>query len=140
MNLKHGWERVKKPVVPRIVLAKFGQDGELGRLLCGTGDAALIEGGHLARPVLGRLPVQAAVLPELPRRRSGSRQTRFAGGRAVAQQSAFNVAPLHTSCRASRADLVAGIVLGIVVFGDSIRVFLRLILLEASGLIALLPA
>lgn len=58
----------------------------------------------------------------------------------MAQQSAFNVAPLHTSCRASRADLVAGIVLGIVVFGDSIRMFLRLILLEASGLIALLPA
>jgi hypothetical protein len=56
----------------------------------------------------------------------------------VAQQSAFNVAPLHTSCRASRADLVAGIVLGIVVFGDSIRVSPGLILLEASGLIALL--
>jgi predicted NAD-dependent protein-ADP-ribosyltransferase YbiA (DUF1768 family) len=40
VNLQHGWERVKKPVMPRIVLAKFGQDGELGRLLRGTGDAA----------------------------------------------------------------------------------------------------
>jgi predicted NAD-dependent protein-ADP-ribosyltransferase YbiA (DUF1768 family) len=31
------WERIKKPVMLRVVLAKFGQDGELGRLRYGTG-------------------------------------------------------------------------------------------------------
>ena len=54
-------------------------------------------------------------------------------------QGAFNVAPLHTSLPGiTAAEPVAGIVLGIVVFGDSIRVSPGLILLEASGLIALL--
>src|ERR1039458_6133129 len=53
-------------------------------------------------------------------------------------QSAFNVAPLHTSLPGiTAAEPVAGIVLGIVVFGDRIRVSPDL-LLEASGLIALL--
>jgi hypothetical protein len=53
--------------------------------------------------------------------------------------SAFNVAPLPTSLPGiTAAEPVAGIVLGIVVFGDSIRVSPGLILLEASGLIALL--
>jgi hypothetical protein len=53
-------------------------------------------------------------------------------------QSAFNIAPLHTSLPGiTAAEPVAGIVLGIVVFGDSIRVSPDL-LLEASGLIALL--
>ena len=51
----------------------------------------------------------------------------------------FNVAPLYTSLPGiTAAEPVAGIVLGIVVFGDSIRVSPGLILLEASGLIALL--
>jgi hypothetical protein len=54
-------------------------------------------------------------------------------------QSAFNVAPLHTSLPGiTAAEPVAGIVLGIVVFGDRIRVSPGLILLEASGLITLL--
>jgi hypothetical protein len=54
-------------------------------------------------------------------------------------QSAFNVAPLPTSLPGiTAAEPVAGIVLGIVVFGDGIRVSPGLILLEASGLIALL--
>ena len=54
-------------------------------------------------------------------------------------QSAFNMAPLHTSLPGiTVAESVAGIVLGVVVFGDSIRVFPGLILLEPSGLIALL--
>ena len=54
-------------------------------------------------------------------------------------QSAFNIAPLHTSLPGiTAAEPVAGIVLGMVVFGDSIRVSPGLILLEASGLIALL--
>jgi drug/metabolite transporter (DMT)-like permease len=54
-------------------------------------------------------------------------------------QSAFNAAPLHTSLPGiTAAEPVAGIVLGIVVFGDSIRVSAGLILLEASGLITLL--
>ena len=58
----------------------------------------------------------------------------------MAQQSAFNVAPLHHILPGITGGPGRRIVLGIVVFGDSIRVFLRLILLEASGLIALLPA
>jgi hypothetical protein len=54
-------------------------------------------------------------------------------------QSAFNIAPPQTSLRGiTAAEPVAGIVLGMVVFGDSIRVSPGLILLEASGLIALL--
>jgi hypothetical protein len=54
-------------------------------------------------------------------------------------QSAFNIALLHTSCGGiTAAKPVAGIVLGMVIFGDSIRVSPDLILLEASGLIALL--
>ena len=54
-------------------------------------------------------------------------------------QSAFTVAPLHTSLPGITAEEpVTGIVLGVVVFGDSIRVFPGLILLEPSGLIALL--
>ena len=54
-------------------------------------------------------------------------------------QSAFNVAPPHTSLPGiTTAEPVARIVLGIVVFGDSIRVSPGLILLEASGLIVLI--
>jgi hypothetical protein len=38
-------------------------------------------------------------------------------------QSAFNIAPLHTSLPGiAAAEPVAGIVLGIIVFSDSIRV------------------
>lgn len=54
-------------------------------------------------------------------------------------QSAFNAAPLHTSLPGiAAAEPVAGIFLGIVVFGDSIRVSPGPLVLEASGLIALL--
>lgn len=52
-------------------------------------------------------------------------------------QSAFNIAPPHTSPRAiTAAELVAGIVLGMVLVGGSICVSSGLILLEAPRLIA----
>jgi hypothetical protein len=54
-------------------------------------------------------------------------------------QSAFNIARLRTSLpRITAAEPVAGIVLGMVDFGDSIRASPGLVLLEASGLIAFL--
>jgi hypothetical protein len=54
-------------------------------------------------------------------------------------QRAFNIAPLHTSLPGiTAAEPVAGIVLRIIVFSDSIRVSPGLILLEAPGLITLL--
>jgi hypothetical protein len=54
-------------------------------------------------------------------------------------QSAFNIAPPHISPRAiTAAELVAGIVLGMVLVGGSIRVSSGLILLETSGLVGLL--
>lgn len=60
-------------------------------------------------------------------------------GRALAYAECLNVAPLCTSWPGiTAAEPVAGIVLGIVVFGDRIRVSPGFILLEASGLIALL--
>jgi hypothetical protein len=46
----------------------------------------------------------------------------------------FNIAPPHTSLRGvTAAQPAAGIVLGMVVFGDSIRVSPGLILPEARG-------
>jgi drug/metabolite transporter (DMT)-like permease len=54
-------------------------------------------------------------------------------------QSAFNAAPLHTSLPGiTAAEPVSGIVLGIVVFRDSVHVSAETIALEASGLAALL--
>lgn len=54
-------------------------------------------------------------------------------------QSAFNAAPLHASLPGvTAAEPVAGIVLGIVVFRDSVHVSPGTIALETSGLIALL--
>ena len=44
LALRSDWESVKKPLMLRVELAKFRQDRELSRLLCGTGDAVLVEG------------------------------------------------------------------------------------------------
>ncbi len=54
-------------------------------------------------------------------------------------ESAFNAAPLHTSLPGITAtEPLAGIVLGIVVFRDSVHVSPGIIALQAAGLIALL--
>jgi hypothetical protein len=54
-------------------------------------------------------------------------------------QSAFNAAPLHMSLPGiAAAEPASGIVLGIIVFRDSVHVSPGTIALEASGLIALL--
>lgn len=54
-------------------------------------------------------------------------------------ENAFNAAPLHTSLPGiTAAEPVAGIVLGIVVFRDSVHVSPETIALEAAGLVALL--
>jgi len=53
-------------------------------------------------------------------------------------QSAFNSAPLHASLPGiSAAEPLAGIALGVVVFGDSIRISPPLLALQAAGVIAL---
>ena len=53
-------------------------------------------------------------------------------------QSSFNAAPLHASLPAiTAAEPVAGILLGVVVFGDVIHISPGLIALQAIGLIAL---
>jgi drug/metabolite transporter (DMT)-like permease len=53
-------------------------------------------------------------------------------------ESAFNAAPLHASLPAiSAAEPVAGIALGVVVFGDAIRVSPAMIAVQAVGLAAL---
>jgi multidrug transporter EmrE-like cation transporter len=53
-------------------------------------------------------------------------------------QSAFSAAPLHSSLPAiTAAEPVAGIMLGIVVFGDTVQVTPELIALQAAGLVAL---
>jgi drug/metabolite transporter (DMT)-like permease len=53
-------------------------------------------------------------------------------------QSAFSAAPLHASLPAiSAAEPVAGILLGVIVFGDSIRISAAMIALQAIGLVAL---
>lgn len=51
---------------------------------------------------------------------------------------AFNAAPLHASLPAiSAAEPAAGILLGILVFGDAIRTFPAMIAVQAAGLAAL---
>jgi drug/metabolite transporter (DMT)-like permease len=53
-------------------------------------------------------------------------------------ESAFNSAPLHASLPGiSAAEPVAGIVLGVVVFGDAIRISPPMLALQAAGLAAL---
>ena len=53
-------------------------------------------------------------------------------------ESAFNAAPLHASLPAiTAAEPVVGIVLGVVIFGDVIRVSPGTLALQAAGLIAL---
>jgi drug/metabolite transporter (DMT)-like permease len=53
-------------------------------------------------------------------------------------QSAFSAAPLHASLPAvSATEPVAGILLGVVVFGDSIRISPAMIALQAIGLAAI---
>ncbi|HXW44543.1 MAG TPA: DMT family transporter [Streptosporangiaceae bacterium] len=53
-------------------------------------------------------------------------------------QSAFNSAPLHASLPGiSAAEPLAGIVLGVVVFGDAIRISPPMLALQAAGLAAL---
>lgn len=44
VQLRPDWERIKKQVMLRVVLAKFCHDPELARLLCETGPAPLAEG------------------------------------------------------------------------------------------------
>jgi hypothetical protein len=54
-------------------------------------------------------------------------------------ESAFNAAPLHISLPGiTAAEPISGIVLGVVVFRDSVDVSAGAIALEASGLLALL--
>lgn len=52
-------------------------------------------------------------------------------------ESSFNAAPLHASLSAiTTAEPIAGIALGIVVFGDVVRVSPGMITLQAAGLAA----
>jgi ribA/ribD-fused uncharacterized protein len=44
LPLRPDWEQVKKPLMLRIVLAKFRQNPDLAVLLCSTADARLVEG------------------------------------------------------------------------------------------------
>jgi drug/metabolite transporter (DMT)-like permease len=54
-------------------------------------------------------------------------------------QSAFNAAPLHASLPAiTAAEPVVGILLGIIVFGDDLRISPGAITLEAAGFVALI--
>jgi len=54
-------------------------------------------------------------------------------------ESAFNSAPLHASLPGiSAAEPLAGIVLGVVVFGDAIRISPPMLALQAAGLVALI--
>lgn len=53
-------------------------------------------------------------------------------------ESSFNAAPLHTSLPAiTAAEPVVGILLGVVVFGDEIRISPGMIALQAAGILAL---
>jgi hypothetical protein len=53
-------------------------------------------------------------------------------------ESAFNAAPLHASLPAiTAAESVAGMVLGVVVFGDVIHVSPAMLALQGAGLAAL---
>jgi ribA/ribD-fused uncharacterized protein len=44
VELRSDWERIKKQVMLRVVLAKFCRDADLARELCDTGHALLVEG------------------------------------------------------------------------------------------------
>jgi len=53
-------------------------------------------------------------------------------------ESAFNAAPLHSSLPAiTAAEPVIGILLGVIVFGDDIRISVGALALQAFGLVAL---
>jgi drug/metabolite transporter (DMT)-like permease len=53
-------------------------------------------------------------------------------------ESAFNSAPLHASLPAiSAAEPVAGIILGIIVFGDEVRISAAMIAVQTIGIVAL---
>jgi drug/metabolite transporter (DMT)-like permease len=54
-------------------------------------------------------------------------------------ESAFNAAPLHASLPAiTAAEPVVGILLGVIVFGDEVRISPETIALQAGGIVALL--
>jgi ribA/ribD-fused uncharacterized protein len=44
VNLRSDWERIKKQVMLRVVLAKFARNPDLSRQLAATGHAVLVEG------------------------------------------------------------------------------------------------
>jgi ribA/ribD-fused uncharacterized protein len=44
LNLRPDWERIKKQVMLRVVMAKFARNPELALRLCATGNALLVEG------------------------------------------------------------------------------------------------